>query len=404
LRAPGALGAAALAAVLAVTGCSADGEPPAAEPSSPPASSEAPLLPSETALPSELPSSVTPSRADLAKQAERLARDLPWQQRPQPLAVAEGATTWQVGQPYRGTFADPDIVRHRGRWFAYATNTASLNLPTLVSRDLRTWTPASGDGSRYDALPQVGGWVTVRGNGRGLWAPSVARIGGAWTAAYSAQAATVGGRRHNCIGLARGSGPAGPFRPVGRPICSPNAQLGLIDPDLYVDGRGRAWLLWKFSGVVDQRPAGLFIRRMNADGTDFAAGAVTRELLRKELAWEGNTIENPSMVEFQGVTYLFYSGNSWTTTDYATSYAICSGPTGPCVRPSDQPLLSSASTGNLGSGGASAFVAGAPDSGPQSLRLIYHAWDPGLVGERRRLHVAGLWQRDDGTLEVVDPG
>jgi hypothetical protein len=61
-----------------------------------------------------------------------------------------------------------------------------------------------------------------------------------------------------------------------------------------------------------------------------------------------------------------------------------------------EPLLATASTGHLGPGGASAFV------DRKSLRLIYHAWDQ--VGRTRQLHVAGLWQRDDGTLEVVDPG
>ncbi len=384
-------------AVVVLAGCSTDSPSPrAAEPSTAEHTATAPIIPDETELPTELSSSPSPTRADLADAAEELAQR-PTQRRPKPVRVAPGTTAWEAGAAYRGIFADPDIVRHRGRWYAYATNTAGINLPTLVSRDLRTWRPAGGRGG--ESLPRVGGWVTRTDDGRGLWAPSVARIGGGWTAAYSARAATVGGERHNCMGLARGPSPTGPFRPVGRPICSPNAQLGLIDPDIHVDGSGTPWLLWKFSGVPQRRPAGLFVRELDADGTDFADGAVTRELLRKDQAWEGRTIENPSMVEFGGVTYLFYSGNSWKTTDYATGYAICDGPAGPCVRPTNgSPFLTTASTGNLGPGGASAFVHGT------SLRLIYHAWASGRVGDLRRLHVAGLWQRDDGTLRVVHPG
>lgn len=387
-----------LTALIVLAGCTEEPAPQAAAPSTTDRSGTAPIIPDETDLPTELSASPSPTRAGLAEAAEELAQQ-PTQRRPQPIDVAAGSTSWQVGEAYRGLFADPDIVRHRGRWLAYATSTAGFHLPTLVSRDLRRWTPLRDGGQAADTLPTVGDWVTRSGPGRGLWAPSVAKVGDGWTAAYSARAATVGGERHNCMGIARGSSPTGPFRPVGRPICSPNAQLGLIDPDIHVDADGTPWLLWKFSGVPDRRPAGLFIRELAADGTDFAPGAVTRELLRKDQAWEGRTIENPSMVEFGGVTYLFYSGNSWETRDYATGYAICDGPAGPCVRPENgSPFLTTGSTGNLGPGGASAFVH------RQSLRLLYHAWDPGRVGELRRLHVAGLWQRDDGTLTVVDPG
>lgn len=402
--------AALAAAVVLLAGC-ADTATTSA-PAGP--TSEAPLLPAETALPSrieELPTTVAPSdeapsevipstgRADLADAAEELAEETYGQKRPGPINVRGGSTRWQVGRNYRGTFADPDIVHHDGTWYAYATNYAGLHLPTLTSTNLRDWQPLAAGGRRVDPLPDVGGWVTGRGAGRGLWAPSVAKVGSHWVAAYSAPAARVNGERHNCIGLATGTSPRGPFRTSQRPICSPNANLGLIDPEIYVTADGTPYLLWKFSGVKAKRPAGLFVRQLNADGTDFESGAKTRELLRKEFDWEGRTIENPAMIEFRGVTYLFYSANSWKTRNYATGYAICSGPEGPCVRPRNgHRFLSSATTGNLGPGGATAFVH------DNSLRLLYHAWDPGMVKERRRLHVAGLWQREDGTLELVDAG
>ncbi|QYJ03441.1 glycoside hydrolase family 43 protein [Nocardioides panacisoli] len=380
---------------------------PTATPGAPSSSKEAPLLPQESELPSALPRDVQPSdvipstgRADLADAAEQLAEDTYGQKRPRPVQVAAGSTRWQVGSLYRGTFADPDIVEHRGRFYAYGTNTAGMHMPALTSTDLARWQPLTRGGGRADALPRVGSWVTKPSPGRGLWAPAVAEVGGGWTAAYSAKASTLkGGERHNCIGLSRGSSPTGPFEVVGRPICSPNANLGLIDPDIFVADDGTPYLLWKFSGVKAKRPAGLFIRQLNATGTDFEPGAKTRELLRKEHAWEGRTIENPSMIQFRGVTYLFYSGNSWKTSNYATGYAICDGPEGPCVRPKNgHQFLSTARTGNLGPGGASAF------DDDNSLRLLYHAWDPGKVLQLRRLHVAGLWQREDGTLRLVHPG
>ncbi|GAA3540700.1 glycoside hydrolase family 43 protein [Nocardioides daeguensis] len=382
-------------AALALSACAVSGDDSAA---AGPRSTEAPLIPEASALATTLPSDVLAGEMqDLAKLAERLAQQLPAQRRPEPVRIAGSSTRWQPGAAYRGVFADPDIVRYDGRWYAYATNTSHLRLPVLTSRDLSTWTPlATSGGGRVDPI-EVAGWVRSSDGGRDLWAPGVGKVGDGWTAAYAAPAGTQGGQRHNCIGLTRGPSPAGPFRPVGEPICYGEAQLGVIDPDVFVDERGVPWLLWKFSGVVHRRPAGLFIRQLNADGTGFAAGSQTRELLTLDRPWEGDTIENPSMVQFRGVTYLFYSGNSWERADYATGYAICAGPEGPCVRQNrGEPLLSTASTGRLGPGGASAFV------DRSSLRLVYHAWDQ--VGRTRQLHVAGLWQRDDGTLEVIDPG
>ncbi|WP_157515030.1 glycoside hydrolase family 43 protein [Nocardioides sp. J54] len=393
------LAAGALAVAVALAGCSSDGDgTPQAGPSTAPTSSDAPLIPEPTEVPTELPEDLLVGEMqDLAKLAERLAQQLPQQRRPAPVVVAGGSEQWRAGVAYRGYFADPDVVRANGRWYAYATNTAGLRLPTLVSRDLVTWTPLTdGAGRAVDPL-QPAGWVRSRGRGKSLWAPGVDKVGNGWTAAYAAPAGTSGGERHNCIGLSRGPSPAGPFRPVGEPLCYGQAQLGVIDPDVFVDETGVPWLLWKFSGVVNRRPAGLFIRQLNRDGTGFAEGSETRELLTLSERWEGDTIENPSMVQFRGVTYLFYSGSSWERADYATGYAICAGPQGPCVRQNQGlPLLSTATTGHPGPGGASAIVTG------KSLRLVYHAWD--RVGGLRRLHVAGLWQREDGTLEVVHPG
>ncbi len=397
MRARG-LAAALVVAALSLSACTDGDSAPAAAPSAS-SSTEAPLIPEPTAVPTVLPSDVAAGEMqDLAQLAERLAQKLPAQARPAPVRMAPGSTDWRPGTAYRGYFADPDIVRHGNQWFAYATNTSHLRLPTLVSRDLRTWTPLTdARGARVDPL-QPASWVSARNGGQSLWAPGVDRIGNGWTAAYAAPAGTTGGERHNCIGLSRAASPAGPFRAVGEPLCYGQAQLGVIDPDIFVDSTGVPWLLWKFSGIVRGRPAGLFIRQLNRQGTGFQEGSRTVELLTLVRGWEGITIENPSMVQFRGVTYLFYSGNDYRDARYATGYAICAGPEGPCVRQNHgAPILSTASTGNLGPGGASAFVDG------KSLRLLYHAWDR-LPGGLRRLHVAGLWQRPDGTLEVVDPG
>jgi len=322
------------------------------------------------------------------------------QKHPKPFNVTGATTSWSVGSTYDGIFADPEIVFHKGMWYAYATNTSHLKVPTLTSTDLVNWYPIKdGNGNRYDVLSSVPGWVQGSDGGAGLWAPSVAKMGGSWTLAYSAQQSIMGGERHNCIGLARSSRPGGPFTPTGDPLeCAPTSQLGAIDPELYVDSKGKNWMMWKFSGVVNQRPAGIFIRQLNKRGTTWKYNSEAKEILTLQDSWEGNTIENPALVEFRGVTYLFYSANAFITDNYATGYAICKSVTGPCKRVSGNPFMSTSIVGYGGPGGASPFIYN------NSLHLIYHAWEPGQTGGLRRMRIAGLWQGKDKLLRLVHNG
>jgi hypothetical protein len=104
-------------------------------------------------------------------------------------------------------------------------------------------------------------------------------------------------------------------------------------------------------------------------------------------AWEGNVVENPSMVRHGGRYYLFYSGNEWASADYGTGYALCESVTGPCTKPRTTPLMaSSAALGKIGTGGASAFL-----DADGALRLAYHHWSKtaytGYPDDQRRMAV-----------------
>lgn len=316
------------------------------------------------------------------------------------ITVANGEVSWRVNSSYRGTFADPDITYSQGVWYSFGTNTSNLRLPGLVSTNLINWTPIrDGNDDKYDPLASVGDWVTQKGGGQGLWAPAVAAMGGGWTVAYSAQQSTMQGERHNCIGLARSPRPGGPYHHLGAPLeCGVASRMGVIDPDLYVDPQGRNWMLWKFSGINNHSPATIYIRRLNPSGTGWANGSSATPLITNDRSgWEGNTIENPAMVKDGKKYLLFYSANSYRSADYATGYAICKTPIGPCRKPSSQPLLSTLSTGHQGPGGATAFVSDG------ALRLMYHAWAPGRVDDLRRMHIATL-TRSGRAVTLTHPG
>jgi hypothetical protein len=116
-------------------------------------------------------------------------------------------------------------------------------------------------------------------------------------------------------------------------------------------------------------PTRIWSRQLDGSGTSFAAGSAPVELLRTSQAWEGNVIESPSMVRYQGRLFLFYSGNEHRSAAYATGYAECASPAGPCTKSATNPVLASYDN-RLGPGGPSAFV-----DRNGFLQLAYHWWN-----------------------------
>ena len=287
-----------------------------------------------------------------------------------------GSDPFVAGAPYRGDFPDPTVWRVGPRFYAASTTVAALNLPLMTSTDLSTWTtrpPTDPAAPRFnDAMPKPATWAKtqVTASGRawaGTWAPSVARIStGTFVAAYSVPRAGDGRR---CISLARSASPAGPYvdTSTGPLTCG---AAGVIDPQIFVD-RGAIWMYYKMEGAPDR----ILARPMNKYATGFAVGSRNFTLLVPKARWEGSVVENPAMLRFRKKLYLFYSGNGYGSTAYATGYAVCKTLVGPCRRKGR--LLY---TGRYlaGPGGATPFFDQAG-----RLRLAYHAWRTGNVGYPR---------------------
>ncbi|WP_432486792.1 family 43 glycosylhydrolase [Kineococcus sp. SYSU DK018] len=356
---------------------------------------------------------------------------------------------FEPGTTWTGDFGDPAVVVHEGTYYAYASPVGGRYLPVLTSTDLETWTVRprySDDGPPgapgYDVFADeqipveireagMGAWATYDTNDalvrdaswglphqqgpwidRDYWAPGVSVLDGTWFA-YSA--VRVAPDRF-CLTLATATSPLGPFRDVSgdAPVqCQPAERdpAGSIDPSPYTDpATGRRYLLWKAAGKIDVRESSIQAVEVGRDGRPLPGAApVTLLETNRAAAWEGSTIENPSMVTFEGTTYLFYSANYSGVLDasgrsnYASGYAVCpAGPTAPCSRPEPaSPLLASQGTVQ-GPGGSNGFV---DTSG--TLRLAYASFWLGenLGGQQphpRRMGIATLQRAPDGTLDVVD--
>jgi beta-xylosidase len=337
-----------------------------------------------------------------------------------PAAASTGADRFWAGQVYTGEFGAPSLLQVGTRYYAYATNADGDNLPVMTSNDLVTWRardawpPAAGFSTwkgYNDAMPFPARWAARMGNGKpSVWAPAVAALGGRYVDAYAVQM-RLGSGRH-CLTLATSPSPTGPFRDRStKPFYCSSDPNGSIDP-AWLQVHGKVYLIWKNAGVRHRKPTQVMVRRTTADGLHFAPGSRAHVLLQTAQPWEGNVIEAPSAAVYHGRIYLFYSGNIYSTARYAIGYAVCTGPLGPCKRPSSKPLL--ASGGSVAGPGAESPIVDANGD----LRLAYSAWTSGHVGypdngacrstaegcNQRRLHVATLAADGAGRLTVTQRG
>jgi beta-xylosidase len=230
---------------------------------------------------------------------------------------------------FRSDFPDPFVLRVNGVYHAYATNSVQDNVQTLRSRDLVHWTRG------HDAMPNLASWI-LRGR---TWAPEVQRLSNnKYVLYFTARSFDLGAQ---CVGRAVATSPTGPFlRGGSKPLVCQQAQGGSIDPSPFRDSTGTLYLLWKNDGNCCGKPTYIYVQRLSDDGLRLV-GKRTR-IERNDAAWEGTTVEAPTMWKEDGRYFLFYSANVYNTSFYAVGYAACRHVTGPCSDSTRNPILSSA--------------------------------------------------------------
>jgi beta-xylosidase len=266
---------------------------------------------------------------------------------------------------YAGDFADPYVLLVNSVYYAYATNTGTSNVPMLRSPDLVNWIPLG------DAMPVLPSWAHA---GKHLtWAPAVMRVLDGYLLLYTARDYRSG---LQCIGRAESRTPAGPFVDESSVPFICQADLGgSIDASIVRDSTGQVYVLWKNDGNCCGRRVTLWSQRLSEDGR--ALVGPRAELLHRDQPWEGPLIEGPTMWEAGGSWHLLYSANRWDTDKYATGYAACDSPVGPCRKTTTVPVISSDAE-TAGPGGAEVFT------DIEGRRwLAYHGWTMGRVGYAR---------------------
>jgi len=262
---------------------------------------------------------------------------------------------------YTEDFPDPFVLAAGGTYYVYGTNSADANVQTLTSKDLVEWT--RGD----DALPELGSWA-IEGK---TWAPEVLAVtDDRYVLYYTANAVEEG---KQCIGVAVASDPGGLFVDEhAKPLVCQTDEGGSIDASPFTDEGGRHYLLWKNDGNCCGLDTYIYAQRLTANGVKLV-GKPAR-LVRQDASWEAHLVEAPTLWREGDQLYLFFSANDYASELYATGYATCEAPLGPCVDAPENPIL------------ATKCEAAGP--GHQTLVrdedgdtwIVYHAWPPDAVG------------------------
>jgi beta-xylosidase len=316
----------------------------------------------------------------------------------QQAAAQQPAAPRFAGPVLPTNFADPFILAVGDRFLAYATNAHDdrANVPVAFSTDLLNWSVMAvpGDPDRFhDALPALPAWAQ---RGR-TWAPEVLRVGNRYILYFSAHH-RVSGRQ--CIGAAAAADPRGPFVPQGtEPLVCQLREGGTIDASPFRDADGKLYLYFKNDGNAVRAPTQLWGQRMGADGLSLEGEPAA--LGRNDTPWEGSISEAPFMVRRGDAYILFFSANDYAWQErerlsrYATGYARCTGPLGPCTDAPENPILASRRSPDClsGPGHPAVFEAGGRHY------MVFHAWAARSgcrkAGEGRFMHIRPIeWNGD----------
>jgi len=211
-----------------------------------------------------------------------------------------------------GYQADPEMNYFNGTYYIYPTtdgNSSGGQFHAFSSTDLTNWTDR---GVVFDLGRQTT-WATYNG-----WAPSVVARNGKYYYYYTA---------HNnatntpSIGVAVGTTPTGPFTDKGQPLLTPalsnNITQDVIDPMVFVDDDGQAYIYYGGSSG-----ARMVVRKLNSDMVSLTNDA-PRDITPQ------NYTEAPYLVKHNGRYYMTYSNGRWFDDSYNVQYATSTSPTGP---------------------------------------------------------------------------
>ncbi len=272
-----------------------------------------------------------------------------------------------------GVNADPHIAVFGDTFYLYPTTDGSegwrsTSFRVWSSRDLVTW---KDEGVILDLSRDLT-WASIH-----AWAPAIATRNEKYYYYYSAA---------QNIGVAVAEQPAGPFKdPLGRPLVSKAdfAQMQAIDPMVFVDEDGSAYLYWGQGRCKAVK--------LNEDMISFDPSDV------RDITPPGYN-EGPFVHRRDGKYYLTWSEFDTRDPRYSVAYATGDSPLGPFTKAATNPILRQ--RGSVKGAGHHSIV---KIPGRDEWVIAYHRFRiPGGNGYNRETCLSPLRHAADGGLLPVD--
>ena len=172
---------------------------------------------------------------------------------------------------------------------------------------------------------------------------------------------------HHCVGTATSNTILGPYKATSTPIACNITAGGTIDPSGFTDIDGTHYVVYKIDGnsighggscgnsVAPIIPTPLMLQQLASDGVTPVGSPI--ELLDRGNA-DGPLIEAPNLILVNGVYFLFFSSNCYSTTLYDVSYATATSVRGPFAKSSAPLMVTNNPYEVTASGGATATTNG----------------------------------------------
>ena len=240
--------------------------------------------------------------------------------------------------------ADPYDLLYDGTYYAPGTSEGN-GFEVYTSDDLETWKRSSAL-----ALSEKDSY-----GDHNFWAPEVYYVEKEkkFYNLYSAE-------EHICVATSKKQ-----KKHLVQDEQKPIREEGSIDTSVFFDDDGKAYLYFvRFNdGNV------IWVAELNDDLKSIKEETLTQCFAAEE-PWElilPKVVEGPSVIKLDGTYYLMYSGNGYTSQDYAVGYATSDSPFGPWKKYENNPILHKYK-GLMGVGHGAPFV-----DKEGKMRYVFHA-------------------------------
>ncbi|MGV3616459.1 MAG: family 43 glycosylhydrolase [Fimbriimonas sp.] len=305
--------------------------------------------------------------------------------------------------------ADPDAHLIGDRYYIYATNAGFYpskdsfttgqspetghGFSAWSSPDLRTW-QSEGPILRFADIE----WARDLPH---AWAPCLAERNGKYYFYFCADSR---------IGVAVSDSPTGPFVDAkGEPLVDYRDDLSAIDPMVFVDDDGQAYLYWGavpgfwLEGQVEYVRMHLSVQKLAPDMVTLVGEEMPTIFTRRlRESWHDlDHIEATHIVKRGGTYYLQWSAGSFSSPDlersYRVNYATAMTPLGPWHLASEEPMITPRPDLKVVGPGHHGII-GIP--GTDEWWCVYHA-HPGDAD--RRVYIDRLRFDESGRIAPVVP-